>query len=136
MLKWITILFTLFIIAVIISADTGTLPFLVGWLYNFQNGDKLGHFILYGILAFLLNKSALVLLPKRNPLRLVLAVSLLLAILIGLEEWSQSLFPARTMSFVDLAASYAGVALFAFLAFQQEKVMTAKGTKRAVEHES
>jgi polysaccharide biosynthesis protein VpsQ len=119
MLKWITILFTLFIIAVIIGANAGMLLFPFSSVYNFPNGDKLGHFILYGILAFLLNKSALVLLPKQRPARLVLTVSLLLAILIGLEEWSQSLFPARTMSLLDLSASYAGVAFFAYLAYRK-----------------
>jgi len=76
-----------------------------------------GHFGLFGLLGFLLNRSALVLFPRRNPARLILTVSLLLSILIGLEEWSQSLFPARTMSLSDLLASYAGVAVFALLAY-------------------
>ena len=78
----------------------------------------MGHFLLFGILSFLLNKSALVLLPKHNPTRTILTVSLLLSIIIGLEEWSQSLFPARTMSFTDLIASYAGMLVFAGLAYR------------------
>ena len=78
----------------------------------------MGHFLLFGILSFLLNKSALVLLPKHNPTRTILTVSLFLSIIIGLEEWSQSLFPARTMSFTDLIASYAGVIVFAVLAYR------------------
>ena len=65
----------------------------------------------------MLNKSALVLFPKRTPARLVLTVSLLLSIVIGLEEWSQSLFPSRTMSLIDLGASYLGVLVFALLAY-------------------
>ena len=78
----------------------------------------MGHFLLFGILSFLLNKSALALLPKHNPTRTILIVSLLLSISIGLEEWSQSLFPARTMSFTDLIASYAGMLVFAGLAYR------------------
>ena len=78
----------------------------------------MGHIILFGILSFLLNKSALVLFPKQNPVRLILTVSLLLAILIGLDEWSQSLFPSRTMSIKDLIASYIGVFMFAVLAYR------------------
>ena len=51
-------------------------------------------------------------------IRLSLFVTLLLAIGIGLEEWSQSLFPTRTMSLIDLLASYAGVLVFAILAYR------------------
>lgn len=113
--KWITILFALFILLIIVLADAGGLGFL-GILNRIPFGDKAGHFILFGTLSFLLNKSAMALLPKRETARLVLTVSLLLAILIGLEEWSQSLFPARTMSFSDLFASYGGVFVFALVA--------------------
>ena len=101
MKKWLligTLLFFLLIVAIIISADADQLPDFLDRLYQFPGGDKVGHFILYGILSFLLNTSALTLFPKRDPARLVLTVSLLLSIGIGLEEWSQSLFPARTMS--------------------------------------
>jgi VanZ family protein len=115
------LVFALFIIAVIISANTDSLPFQIRRLYGFPGGDKVGHFILFGLLSFLLNKSVPVLFPKRNPVRLVLTVSLLLAILIGLEEWSQSLFPARTMSLDDLIASYAGVFVFALLAIRAKR---------------
>lgn len=111
-------LFALLIGVIIVAANTDNLPSLVRRLNNFPGADKAGHFILFGILSFLLNRSALVLLPKRFPARLVLTVSLLLAILIGLEEWSQSLFPARTMSLTDLFAGYGGVSVFALLAYR------------------
>jgi VanZ family protein len=120
MKKWLilaTALFTLFILAIVLAANTGRFPSLLKSFYNFPGGDKAGHFILFGILSFLLNKSALTLFPKQKPARLVLTISLLLSIVIGLEEWSQSLFPARTMSLSDLIASYGGVAVFALLAY-------------------
>jgi VanZ family protein len=111
-------LFALLIVAIVMGANADMLPSALERLTYFPGGDKAGHFILFGILSFLLNKSALTLLPNRTPTRLVLTVSLLLAILIGLEEWSQSLFPARTMDITDLLASYAGVTAFALLAFR------------------
>lgn len=120
MKRWLllgTLLFFLLIVAIIIMADADQFPDFIKRLYQFPGGDKAGHFILFGILSFLLNESALTLSPKPNPARLALTVSLLLAILIGLEEWSQALFPARTMSLTDLLASYSGVTLFALLAY-------------------
>jgi VanZ family protein len=122
LLLLVTLLFTLFIVTIVIRADAGQFPPLLKRFYDFPGGDKVGHFILFGILSFLLNKSALTLLfPNWNPARLVLTVSLLLAILIGLEEWSQALFPTRTMSFTDLFASYAGLIIFAVLALWSKR---------------
>ena len=120
MKKWLfvaTALFALLILALVIGANTGQLPHFIYRIYRFPRGDKFGHLILFGILSFLLNKSALALFPKQNSARLVLTVSLLLSILIGLEEWSQSLFPNRLMSTKDLIASYMGVFPFALLAY-------------------
>ena len=112
-----TLLFALFIVMIVIGANLGQFPPLLKRFYDFPGGDKAGHFILFGILSFLLARSALSLFPNRNPARLVLTVSLLLIVIIGLEEWSQSLFPARTMSLLDLFASYAGVGIFTVLAY-------------------
>jgi len=121
MKKWLllaTLLFGLFIVAIVVAANMDRFPQTLKYFYNFPGGDKVGHFGLFGLLGFLLNRSALVLFPRRNPARLILTVSLLLSIAIGLEEWSQSLFPARTMSLSDLIASYIGVAVFAILAYK------------------
>ena len=121
MKKWwlvATALFALFILTIIIGADTNHLPYFLDRLYHFPGGDKVGHFILFGIMSFLLNQSALALFPKRDSVRLILVVSLLLAIGIGLEEWSQILFPSRTVSLIDLIAGYLGVALFAWLVYR------------------
>ena len=126
MKKWLllsTLLFSLFIVAIVIGADAGQFPQPLRYFYDFPGGDQVGHFVLFGILSFLLNISALILFSKPTTTRLVLTVSLLLSILIGLEEWSQALFPTRTLSLTDLLASYAGVALFAFLAYRAKKKM-------------
>lgn len=117
LLLFITVLFTLLIVAIVVGANADVLPRPLEQLANFPGGDKTGHFILFGVLTYLVNKSALILLPKRNPTRLILTVSLLLSSLIVLEEWSQALFPARTMSFSDLLASLSGVVVFAFLVY-------------------
>ena len=124
MKKWIfvsTLLFSVLIVAIVIGADANRLPRPINIIQHVPGGDKIGHFILFGILSFLLNKSVLLLFPERNSFRIILFTSLLLSIVIGLEEWSQALFPSRTMSISDLIASYAGVLIFALWAYRTNK---------------
>ena len=124
MKKWIfvsTLLFSVLIVAIVIGADANRLPRPINIIQHVPGGDKIGHFILFGILSFLLNKSVLLLFPERNSFRIILFTSLLLSIVIGLEEWSQALFPSRTMSISDLIASYAGVLFFALWAYRTNK---------------
>ena len=53
-MKWLTILFALFIILIIVLADLGKLGILQT-VNQIPMGDKAGHFILYGILTLLIN---------------------------------------------------------------------------------
>ena len=52
--KVAALLFFLFLLFVIWSADTGDMPPLFRAMYDFPNGDRVGHVVLYGILSFLL----------------------------------------------------------------------------------
>ena len=119
-MKWITILFTLFIILIIVLADRGQLGIL-RLVNQIPFGDKAGHFILYGILVFLIDLSLFRSLPFRSPKLVVVTSGLILAILIGLEEFSQQFFASRTFSLRDLIASYLGVILFSWLALRTKK---------------
>ena len=53
-MKWLTILFALFLILIIVLADTGRLGMLA-IVYQIPYADKVGHFVLYGILTLLIN---------------------------------------------------------------------------------
>ena len=114
-MKWITILFTLFIILIIVLADTGNLG-IMSFVYRMPYADKVGHFILYGILILLINLTLLRAIPSRSRSRIVLLSGLTLALLIGIEELSQQHFSNRTFDLVDLSASYLGVIFFSWLA--------------------
>jgi len=121
-MKWLALALVVFIMAAIVGADMGTLPRALRNLYDFPNGDKAGHFILFGLLSLILNLMFLSR-PHADSRRLILTVSLVLFLLVGLEEWSQSLFAVRTMDFFDLLAGYAGIATFAWLAWRLRKRM-------------
>ena len=116
-MKWITILFTLFIILIIILADTGNLGILK-LVNRLPYGDKAGHFTLYGILTLLVDLTFFHSLPPQRPKRIAILCGVLLALFIGLEEFSQQYFAERTFSYRDLIASYAGVLLFSWLALK------------------
>lgn len=115
-MKWLAFLFTLFIILIIVLADAGVLAHYVGFIYNFPYGDKAGHFILYGILALLVNLALFRAYPDQSRIPLAVECDLILALLIGLEEFSQQYFSSRTPDLVDLTFSYLGVAFFSGVA--------------------
>ena len=116
-MKWLTFFFVLFIILIIVLADMGILARYVGFVYAMPYGDKVGHFILYGILALLINLTIFRSRPDQSRKLLAVRTGLILALLIGLEEISQQYFADRTFSFMDLSFSYLGVIAFSWLAF-------------------
>ena len=115
-MKRLAILFTLFILLVIVLADAGVLAHYVGFVYRFPFGDKAGHFILYGILALLINLTLFRSRPDQGRSLLAVKCGLTLALLIGLEEFSQQYFSNRTFDLVDLSFSYLGLVSFSWLA--------------------
>ena len=117
MKRW-AIFFGLFIVLVIILADTGHLGAL-GEVYDFPGGDKVGHFVLFGLLSFVIHLSVfearpLASLADKN--RLALITSLMIALFVGLEEYSQRFFPVRSPDIFDFLASGVGIVCFAWLA--------------------
>lgn len=116
-MKWLAALFGLFILLIIVLADRGQLGIL-GWLDRIPFGDKIGHFVLYGILTLLLDLALFRSLPRLDRRLLSLRIAFILALLIGLEEFSQIFFPNRSFDLVDLAFSYLGVFFFSWVALR------------------
>jgi len=117
-MKILAALFAVFIVAIVILADADKLPVFIHAIYDFPNGDKVGHFILFGILNFLLTRATLASSHPRTSKRVALTTGLILALLIALEEFSQRFFPSRTSDWRDLLASCAGIALGGWLAYK------------------
>ncbi|MBI5825386.1 MAG: VanZ family protein [Chloroflexi bacterium] len=117
-MKYLSILFFIFIITIIVLADNGNIPPFIRSLYDFENGDKLGHLILYGLLTFFITRVFLSPLPSKSRSWVTLSVGLILALGIALEEWSQQFFSARTFDLLDLLASYLGVLVGGWAAYK------------------
>lgn len=120
LLQWSAVLFALLIVLIIILADVGGLGFL-RFINRIPFGDKIGNFLLYGILTLLLDLALFRSLPGLDRRLLSLRIAFILALLVGLEEFSQLFFPNRSFDLVDLAFSYLGVIFFSWVALRTKQ---------------
>lgn len=113
---WIcaAVVFVIGIILVIVLADQVELPRWLTAIYAFPNGDKVGHFLLMGAAAFLINMA----LSDRSFHLGRVSVPygpLIFAVLVAAEEFSQQFFPNRTASWEDLVMSFLGILILGVL---------------------
>ena len=113
--RWLVLLAAAVFVFVVSSADLGQMPAPIAAVYNYPNGDKLGHFLLMGLLAFLVNLGISCRTVRLGRWQLLLG-SLLTAAVSLLEEFSQIFFAHRTFSLIDLAFSLLGIWLLGGLA--------------------
>ena len=97
---------------VIYAADRHLARGFFGWVQSFPMGDKAGHFVLMGTLAFLLNR-ALGCRMMRPGMQLG---GVIVGVFVVAEEFSQLWFPWRTFDYGDLVADFLGIAFAGFLA--------------------
>lgn len=96
------------ILLIVYLADRGSLPPLIYRLYAFEYGDKLGHFLLMGLLAFAMNG----IFPKALALKglpSLITGSAIAILFVILEEISQLFFSTRSFSLADLGCSLLGI---------------------------
>jgi len=106
-----TVLFALFIAWIVYLADTGQDSIFFELVKMLPLGDKLGHFVLFGLLALGANLAL-----KNRGIRwgrwLVPAGALLVFFVAAAEELSQMFVSGRTCDITDLLADVAGIASF------------------------
>ena len=102
------------VLAIIILANTVPSFPIFKLVNQLPAKDKLGHFLIMGILSFFV---MLAFSCKQGHWYLgrSLTIMVLLGVVIGLEELSQALVPTRTMSLTDLLASWLGLLFFGVL---------------------
>jgi len=109
-----TVLYIMMILMIITLANFGMLAPLSKWLHQLPYGDKIIHFIAFGGLAFMVNISLKCAVWRVGQWS-ILKGSILILVLITLEEGSQYFLPSRTFSFADLFANYAGILVFSYV---------------------
>lgn len=109
MRRWLPfLLFSLFVLIVIVGADLGLLGLVVGLIHRVPAFDKVAHAVLIGTLAWLLNQGLCWRLVTLRQRRWLLG-SLIIAVVFTLEECSQAWIPGRSFDLGDLAANWTGV---------------------------
>ncbi len=101
--------YALFIAALIFVADRRGTRYLASFIGGIRYGDKIGHFLLMGGLAFFANLAFTKTLPR---LRFVTRASVIVAVLVVLEEISQLFVRGRTFDLSDLVADFLGIMIF------------------------
>ena len=134
-MKWIPATafggFSAFIATIIILKNHNLAPGFFGFFAKLPYHDKIGHFVLMGLLSLL---AVLALTGKKrdqSPLRLASSLRILaiLCILITLEEFSQIFVESRSFSMSDLGFSLAGAMLCGLLAHRLLHLRMARKTK-------
>ena len=107
-MKNVSLAFAASLLLIVLLANTGSLPAWMVALKSFPGGDKAGHFILMGSMALLLNITL-----RQRRFRLAgcsfLLGSMIVAVVVTAEEFSQIWLPQRSFDLGDLLADYLGI---------------------------
>jgi VanZ family protein len=115
---WLYFATALFACVILLISLSATMGWGLAWFERVRQipgGDKLAHFLLMGGLSLLVNLS-LRARQVRLPIGSVLLGSLVLYLLVTIEEFTQLLLPSRSFDLADLASNYVGIFLFGWLA--------------------
>lgn len=109
-IKVLTIIYIFLMVGIIALANLKSTEYLLSFVGDIPYGDKIGHFVLFGILSFLVNLSFGMKIFRRGKFGFP-AGSLLVLLAITLQEFSQLFLSGRTFSLVDLLCGFLGVIL-------------------------
>ncbi|MFT7560472.1 MAG: VanZ family protein [Flavobacteriales bacterium] len=121
-IRALAVAFTVFIIWVIVLADTGKVASVFGSFHSLRYSDKIGHFLLFGFLSLIINAALRFRSFTCLKLRLYTG-TVAVSIFVVLEELSQHYFPNRTLDIYDLAADAAGICVFSVIAYLINKIL-------------
>jgi len=114
-MRWIALIYITIIILIIVMADSGQYGYVFKLVHQIPYGDKLGHFILIGLLALVVNLS---LQCKKITVfnYSVLQGSAIVVALTMLEELSQFFIANRSFDLMDLLFDFIGIFVFSHIA--------------------
>ncbi len=114
-IRIVLIVFTAAVAWISHVANTGGKNLILDIVEGIPNGDKIGHFFVMGILAYLVNMLLECKRFKLGPLY-ILKGSLIVGICVLLEELTHIFTRTRTFSYYDLLSDFLGILAFSILA--------------------
>ena len=107
LIKWLTGVFILVLILIVVIANLGLGSTYFPFIYSIPGLDKIGHLFLMGVLSFLVN-----FLLKAKKVQILsfsfLLGSLVVILVVALEELSQLFLIYRAFSWLDLVFDLGG----------------------------
>ena len=128
--RWILLLFCVFLGLVIYAADTGEMTRHGGSLPQIPMGDKVGHCGLMMTLCLLVNLSMDGRPIRRGGKPFLLLGTVIVAVLVVAEEVSQIWIPSRSFDLLDLSADGVGILLADLLARRLRRSSPAPSDER------
>lgn len=110
-IKILTGIYLLIVAGIIVTADLKSTSFLLNFVGDIPYGDKIGHFFLFGFLAFPANFYFGMRKVSFGRFGYLLG-SLIVIFVITIEEFTQIFVRGRTFSWLDLFCGYAGIIFF------------------------
>ena len=130
-IKLLTGGFIILLLLIILIANLGLGPVYFPFIYSIPGLDKIGHFFLIGLLSYLVNTILLGQKIKVLSLRL-LKGSLIIFLIVVLEEVSQLFLTYRAFSLMDLVADFAGIIIFGRLSLYKQR--SKHNSSNTIEH--
>lgn len=107
-IKIICVIYIFILAGIVVLADLRGTRYLLDFVGNIPFGDKIGHFCLMGMFSLLVNLTLAVKTVRFWKFDLLLG-SLLVALVVTAEEFSQIFISGRTFDAGDLAFDFAGI---------------------------
>ncbi len=111
----VTVAFGFLLLVIIALANIGVLHESLGFAKKIPLSDAVGHFLLMGAMALLVNLSLRARRFRLGPVGIMLG-SVIVAAVVTAEEFSQLFLQHRSFSWIDLAADYMGIFILGRLA--------------------
>ncbi|MBU1739067.1 MAG: VanZ family protein [Proteobacteria bacterium] len=112
--RFLSAVFFCFIIWIIYLADSGTNSVFFGLVKALPHGDKIGHLILFGLLALGANTFFKLRRFRVGGTEMFVGTCLVIGF-VTMEELSQYCIPSRTFDPFDLLANMVGIVVFSFI---------------------
>ena len=116
-IRIVAIGFTAFLAWIIHEANTGSHNIIIDTVDTIPNGDKLGHFFMMGMFAYLVNLMLECKTFKIGRLD-ILKGSAIVLVCVVLEEITHMFIRTRTFSYFDLLSDLLGIIAFSYLAIK------------------